>query len=233
MMALAAPLISGIAGLGSTLLGGFLGRKGAQDQNIASAQQAQKQMDFQERMSNTARQREVEDLKKAGLNPMLAHMSGASSPSGAAAPVANVEAAGISGAVAARTTEQDRARTAAQLQDIFASVDQKAAQTELTRAQARQVADTLPYTIANMAAQAQASVASAKQFGSSTALNELEHMIRSLSLPRLRNEAAMQETLLGRVMPFVSSSAGAAAGVAGTLSGLRRARLITSGMLSR
>ena len=76
-----------------SLLGGLafgaLGYKGTKEQNVASAQQAQNQMDFQERMSNTAVQRRMADLQKAGINPILAGSKEASSPAGAMAPQFN------------------------------------------------------------------------------------------------------------------------------------------------
>ena len=77
-----------LTGIG-TAIGGLFGYKGAKKQNVASAQQAQQQMDFQERMSNTAVQRRMADLQKAGINPILAGSKEASSPAGAQAPQVN------------------------------------------------------------------------------------------------------------------------------------------------
>ncbi|UPW41072.1 DNA pilot protein [Sigmofec virus UA08Rod_5614] len=51
--------------------------------NSFSASEAQKNRDFQERMSNTSYQRAIDDMKKAGINPVLAfNQGGSSTPTG-------------------------------------------------------------------------------------------------------------------------------------------------------
>lgn len=75
-----------VPGIGSALggiasgIGSYFGQQSANEANATSAKQA---MQFAERMSDTQYQRGVADMRKAGINPMLAYsQGGASSPSG-------------------------------------------------------------------------------------------------------------------------------------------------------
>jgi len=104
--------------------------------NRASAAQAQAQMDFQERMRQTQYQTAIEDMKKAGLNPMLAYsQGGAGVPTGA---MGSVSTAKMENALGAGVSGYQ------QLASNNADLDLKASQTTATSAQAiKTEADTI------------------------------------------------------------------------------------------
>ncbi len=91
----------GWASAAGAVAGGLISAGGQSSANKRNWQIAKRQMEFQERMSNTAVQRRMADLKASGINPLLAARFDASSPAGALATMQNVGGAGVQAAAAA------------------------------------------------------------------------------------------------------------------------------------
>lgn len=143
-----------IAGeIAGSLASSALSAWGQYQTNKTSRAIAREQMEFQERMSNTAYQRAVADLQEAGLNPALAYsQGGASSPIGASAPVGNVGAAAVQGGI-------DGANAAAVIRNLYEQNRKIRAETTATEADAAVKTASLPL----INAQVEQSMASAQQ----------------------------------------------------------------------
>ena len=141
----------------ATIGAGLLDFGGQKSANKEQTNAANRQMDFQERMSNTAYERAMADMRKSGLNPMLAYQKGgASTPSGAQPNIKNPLAgapATAANLVAAQTAKANISNVEAQTRltnekantekltqgQITANTASQVAQTDRTRAEIQNV----------------------------------------------------------------------------------------------
>lgn len=156
---------------------------------VMSVKEAQKNRDFQERMSSTSHQREVKDLIAAGLNPALSAMGGASTPGGNMADTDLTK--GVHGAIALKQMQENVHLTRAQVQDVAASaslknmqameihnamggrIDLASAQAALARANEAQIRAMTPQLVLKARAEIEGTLSSARAARAIAALDEL------------------------------------------------------------
>lgn len=206
-----------VIGLAGDLLGGHSAKKAQQKANETNIALQREQQNWEERMSSTSWQRSVEDMKAAGLNPMLAYsQGGASTPSVSAATVQPEDAMGK-----AISAGSSKAMSVLAQQQALANIELAKATAEKTREDATSTsirnqidAWDLPYAEqisanrrANLTANTEQAMKQAEKLIADANLTKAqEEQIRRL-MPELIKQAQAETTLLQSQVPSAKAEA--------------------------
>lgn len=165
-------------------------REAQEEANAENLEEAARNRGFQKDMSDTSYQRVVEDMKAAGINPMLASKTGgASTPGGSAGSVQNTEEGASNVRTAAFNAKIQALNSLVNMENVRASSAKTQAETAKIEAEtpgvAESIAETKSRTELNKAqmnvvnesvakVKADTNLANAKAFESSAAWNHLQ-----------------------------------------------------------